>query len=172
MATTALNAAGGSKRRRGYIAIALISGLIGFVLGNAFWYLASPLWIDVIVDEQLSGAATSTELVTGTFADADSRHQGSGNAVIVEQATGERIVRFTEFAVTNGPDLEVWLVAHPDPKSKSDVLDAEWLSLGQLKGNIGDQNYPIPADAEIAKYQSVVIWCEQFGVLFSAAPLR
>ncbi|MEE8262035.1 MAG: DM13 domain-containing protein [Gammaproteobacteria bacterium] len=45
------------------------------------------------------------------------------------------------------------------------------MSLGQLKGNIGDQNYAIPADTEVSKYQSVVIWCEQFGVLFSPAKL-
>jgi hypothetical protein len=77
----------------------------------------------------------------------------------------------TDFEVTNGPDLEVWLVAESDIKSSDDVKASQWLSLGQLKGNIGDQNYAIPADTEVNKYQSVVIWCEQFGVLFSPAKL-
>ena len=30
-----------------YILIAVIAALVGFVGGNAFWYLASPIWIDV-----------------------------------------------------------------------------------------------------------------------------
>jgi hypothetical protein len=74
--------------------------------------------------------------------------------------------------VTNGPDLKVWLVKSGDIKSSADVKDSHWLELGALKGNIGDQNYVIPADASIADYKSVVIWCKQFGVLFAAADLK
>ena len=78
-------------------------------------------------------------------------------------------MRFTDFEVTNGPDLEVWLVKAADPKSSADVKASEWISLGQLKGNVGDQTYQIPEGTDIDAYGSVVIWCEQFGVLFSPA---
>ncbi|MGP1256637.1 MAG: DM13 domain-containing protein [Kiloniellales bacterium] len=73
--------------------------------------------------------------------------------------------------MTNGPDLEVWLVEAADPASSDDVKASEWLSLGPLKGNKGYQIYPVPEGTPISSYHSVVIWCDQFGVLFSPASL-
>jgi len=156
---------------RGKIGVAILAGAVGFVLGNAFWYLASPLWIDTVVNEQLSAASTSGPILTGTFRDADAFHNGSGDVAVIETADG-LTVRLTNFEVTNGPDLKVWLVAHSDPANRGDVLDNEWLALGPLKGNVGDQNYQVPAGTDLSKYQSVVIWCEQFSVLFSTAALQ
>jgi len=65
----------------------------------------------------------------------------------------------------------VWLVKAGDIKASGDVKASERLSVGPLKGNIGDQNYIVPQDVNLGEYKSVVIWCEQFGVLFSAADL-
>jgi hypothetical protein len=45
------------------------------------------------------------------------------------------------------------------------------LDLGPLKGNKGNQNYPIPADADITDLTSVTIWCDRFSVSFGAAQL-
>ena len=59
-----------------------------------------------------------------------------------------------------------------DPKTSADVTDGEWVSLGRLKGNIGEQNYDIPAEVDVSRFGAVVIWCEQFSVLFSAASLE
>lgn len=152
------------------LAAALISGIVGFAAGNAFWYLASPLWINVTVSESAPTQA-SAPLKTGTFRDADSIHRGKGTATILDAGSGRRIARLTDFQVTNGPDLKVWLVAKRDIQSSSDVTASQYVSLGPLKGNIGDQNYEIPASVDIDDYESIVIWCEQFGVLFSAADL-
>ncbi|MCG8693958.1 MAG: DM13 domain-containing protein [Minwuiales bacterium] len=154
------------------IAVAFVAGLVGFVAGNAFWYLASPLWIDNVVSESVTAADTAKVLATGTFSDADAVHRGKGTATVYEGTGGQRTLRFTDFEVTNGPDLEVWLVAADTVTSNADVTGSEWVALGQLKGNIGDQNYDIPADVDLSKYRSVVIWCEQFGVLFSPAALK
>ena len=151
--------------------VAFVAGSLGFVAGNAFWYLASPLWIDQVVAEGIGAAETTQVLASGTFSDADAGHRGSGTATIYQGSDGRRTLRLTDFEVTNGPDLEVWLVTAENVSASSDVTDGEWLALGQLKGNIGDQNYDIPADADLSKYKSVVIWCEQFGVLFSPASL-
>ena len=153
------------------VLIVVIVFLVGFVAGNAFWYLASPLWIDRVVAEDIAASETTNIVVQGTFVGADDVHRGRGTATIYRGGTGQYTLRLTDFEVTNGPDLEVWLVAESDIKSSDDVKASQWLSLGQLKGNIGDQNYAIPADTEVSKYQSVVIWCEQFGVLFSPAKL-
>ncbi|WP_282607197.1 DM13 domain-containing protein [Pelagibius sp. Alg239-R121] len=154
-----------------YAAVAFVAGTIGFVAGNAFWYLASPLWIDEVVSEDFAGAGSSQILGSGNFKDADGAHRGTGEATLYQTSDGSRTLRFTGFEVTNGPDLKVWLVAKADVASAGDVTGSQTLSLGPLRGNIGDQNYSIPADADLSRYQSVVIWCEQFGVLFSAAAL-
>lgn len=151
-----------------FFKIAIPVFLIGFIAGNAFWYLFSPLWIDRVVSEAAPAVVADAPLKTGSFVDADSAHRGKGTAEILQTANGP-VLRMTDFEVTNGPDLEVWLVKAPDPKSSADVKASEWVSLGQLKGNIGDQTYQIPENTDIHAFGSVVIWCEQFGVLFSPA---
>jgi len=154
-----------------FLKIAIPVFIVGFVAGNAFWYLASPLWIDREVNEALPAEFMATAVREGRFRDADRAHRGEGRAQIMLSAAGTALVRLTEFTVTNGPDLEVWLVREPDPQSSDDVKQSEWVSLGPLKGNKGDQTYIVPEGTDIDAYGSVVIWCEQFGVLFSPAPL-
>jgi hypothetical protein len=157
---------------RKLIATAVIAGSIGFVAGNAFWYLASPLWIDRVVAEELPSELQMKVAAKGEFRDADNVHHGKGTATIFENDSGTIVLRFTNFAATNGPDLKVWLVKAENIKSSADVKASAWVGLGPLKGNIGDQNYVIPEGINLADYRSVVIWCEQFGVLFSAADLK
>ena len=155
-----------------FLKIALPVFVVGFIAGNAFWYLFSPLWIDTVVSEALPDELMVSVVSEGTFQGADRAHQGSGNAMLLQTATGSHLMRFTEFEVTNGPDLEVWLVADDAPASSRAVLDSQWVSLGQLKGNIGDQTYTIPDDVDVSQFGSVVVWCEQFSVLFSVASLN
>lgn len=114
----------------------LPSFLIGAIAGAAGWYLFSPLFIDNIVAEELAVAETQ---LTGTFVNADNAHQGSGTVMVVTRADGVTEAQFTDFEVTNGPDLKVSLSAHPNPTSSDDVKGADWVSLGALKGNIGNQ---------------------------------
>lgn len=154
-----------------FLVIAIPVFVLGFVSGGAAWYLFSPLFIDDVVSEDLPAGLVVTEVARGEFRDADRAHQGQGTVQLLETGAGAHLLRFTEFEVTNGPDLEVWLVANPDPQSSSDVTSSQWLSLGQLKGNVGDQTYVIPEGTDIGTYGSVVIWCEQFSVLFSPATL-
>ena len=151
-----------------FLKTAIPSFIVGVGVGAVGWYLAGPLFIDNVVSEQL---AQATVQASGTFVDADRAHKGSGHVAVVTRADGITELQFTMFEVTNGPDLEVWLSAHPNPTSSNDVKGAEWISLGQLKGNIGDQAYSVPPGTDLAAYPSVVIWCEQFGVLFSPAVL-
>jgi hypothetical protein len=154
-----------------FLKIALPVFVMGFIAGNAFWYLASPLWIDREVFESLPSELVLTQVANGSFRDADGVHKGEGIANVLRTESGAGLVRLTEFRVTNGPDLEVWLVAAPDPKTSDDVKTSEWISLGPLKGNVGDQTYAVPNGVDLSAYGSVVIWCEQFGVLFSPATL-
>ena len=78
------------------------------------------------------------------------------------------VLRLEDLNVTNGPDLHVLLMVDPEGSDKSQG----YLDLGKLKGNIGNQNYPIPPDADISIYNAVMIYCQPFHVVFSTAPLR
>jgi hypothetical protein len=96
-----------------------------------------------MMEEPMPAAPTEwLVVVQGQFMDADAFHQGAGSATVYQQ--GEKIVlRLENFSVTNGPDLHVILSKHPAPTSRSDVGE-DYIDLGQLKGNQGDQNYNIP----------------------------
>lgn len=109
-------------------------------------------------------------LSAGEFVDADAFHRGSGSATIYELPEGGNVLRFEEFSVTNGPDLHVILSSNPEPTSRADIGD-DYVDLGQLKGNMGNQNYDIPADVDLSNYQSIVIYCLPFHVVFSTATL-
>jgi hypothetical protein len=111
-------------------------------------------------------------LYFGEFRDADSFHKGSGKATIYRALEGPLLLRLENFRVTNGPDLHVLLTSHPDPKSREDLRSAGYVDLGKLKGNLGNQNYPIPAGVAPAAPGSVVIYCLPFQVVFSVAPLN
>jgi hypothetical protein len=52
------------------------------------------------------------------------------------------------------------------------AFDDDFIDLGDLKGNIGPQNYEIPADVDLERYSTVVIWCVRFGVAFGAADIN
>jgi hypothetical protein len=67
------------------------------------------------------------------------------------------------FKATNGPDLYVYL--------STDKSDDNIVNLGRLKGNIGNQNYPIPAGTDLTKYKNALVWCRAFSVLFGSAQL-
>lgn len=116
-------------------------------------------------------AAAPQLLRQGNFSDADVIHKGAGTASVYALTDGRHVVRFEDFRTTNGPALVVYLAKHPLPTSADDVTEGGFIKLGKLKGNVGNQNYDVPPEADIDDYHSVVIWCELFGVLFSPAPL-
>lgn len=125
---------------------------------------------ETAADDEMPPAGP-TVLARGTFRDADAVHKGSGQATLYALPDGRHLVRFEDFRTTNGPDLVVYLAKHASPATAGDVVDNGYLSLGDLKGNVGNQNYEVPAGVAVDEYGSVVIWCELFGVLFSPAPL-
>jgi hypothetical protein len=86
-------------------------------------------------------------------------------------ADGRLILRFTDFATLDGPDVQIYLVAASDVNDEAD-LRGGYVSLGPLKGNVGDQNYVLPAGIDLGVYRAVSVWCRRFGVNFGAAPLR
>jgi Electron transfer DM13 len=96
-------------------------------------------------------------------------HPVSGQAKVLD-VSGDRYLRFEDFTVENGPDLRVYLSAAPS-HSDGPAFGSDFIDLGSLKGNVGDQNYRIPAGAELSRFRSAVIWCRRFSVGFAGAPI-
>jgi len=141
----------------------------------AAWLAFRPerLIINRVVNEAfpVPTQASSAEAVeSGTFSGI--AHPTIGTATIFRLADGDRILRFTNFRTSNGPDVHVYLVAAADAKDSATVKHTEFIDLGTIKGNIGDQNYALGRDLDLAKYRTVSIWCKRFAVNFGAAPLR
>jgi len=141
------------------------------------WWLGSPLFIDKKVSEEFpistspegsmqvkTGIETSTQIVkSGTFTGFDSIHYGSGTVNLIK-AGEEYIVRFEDdFNVANGPDLYVGFGKNGEYKKGSEIA--------RLKGNIGSQNYVLPAEINLDDHNEVWIWCKAFSVPFAKAIL-
>ncbi len=118
------------------------------------------------VDENMSEttSAKDTNTLVGNFVGSgDGFHNAEGVAKVINLADGRTFLRLENLKATNGPDLYVYLSTDKDA---SDIVN-----LGRLKGNIGNQNYEIPAGTDLSKYDTVLIWCKAFSVLFGSAKL-
>jgi hypothetical protein len=136
------------------------------------WYLASPLFLTRTVNESSPAALVENRLAAGRFGVVDGIHKGEGSATIVRSADGQRVLRLDDdFRVTNGPDLYVYLSGANAPRSSGKLHSASAFEVAQLKGNVGGQNYALPADLDLSKFRSVVIYCRRFTTVFSTAEL-
>jgi hypothetical protein len=126
-------------------------------------YLALTTLRDKTVDETI---AAGTAQLAGSF---ESRaHTTTGTARVIELADGSRVLALVDFETDAGPDLFVYVTA--GETSGNDVDGAA--QLGSLKGNIGNQQYELPASLELGDAATVVVWCRAFSVAFGAAGLR
>ncbi len=157
-----------------YVAVAVAAGA----------YLGSSLVFEDVVNEQVAVAAPAPPPAAGAAsqppADQPPRnvrlragrfeavgHPARGDATLIRLAGGGRVLTLTDFEVDNGPDLRLYLVAGP-ARSESEVDD--YIDLGALKGNRGDQQYEIPRAVDLDRYTTLVVWCRAFSVLFARAP--
>ena len=127
---------------------------------------------DVETPTTTSTTTTTTEpagpvaVTTGSFFGID--HSAEGTATVYEQ-DGSFVLRFEDDTdIQNGPDLYVWLLASDDYGGGS---PDDFLDLGKIKGNVGGQNYELPAEFDPDVHRFVLIWCLRFRVPFAAAPL-
>lgn len=145
-----------------------------------FWFEPQALFIDKKVDETapISAAASPTPTVEETIRVLQSSgsfrslaHKTSGQAILDQAEDGNYYVRFETFETENGPDVRVYL-STAAATEEGNAFIQDFIDLGDLKGNIGDQNYQIPHGTDLAKYRSVVVWCRRFKVGFGVAPLE
>lgn len=97
-------------------------------------------------------------------------HRAEGTATLYQQAE-RNVLRFEDDTdIQNGPDLYVWLVADTE-YMESDGTPEDYINLGKIKGNVGGQNYILPAEFDPGRHRAVLIWCHRFSVPFATAPL-
>jgi hypothetical protein len=126
----------------------------------------------VAIEAPATTAAPAPQIVTlaqGEFIPRG-RYSGEGTAVVLNDGSEQRFLRFENFSTDNGPDLRVYLTVS-DAEGDSGAFDDDFVDLGVLKGNIGDQNYEIPPDVDLSVYDTVVVWCVRFATPFTAADL-
>jgi hypothetical protein len=152
---------------------AAIAAVLVIAIALFYWFRPDRLFTNERVAEEMptvpSGAATQA-VETGTFYTI--LHPTSGTATIYRMGDGSHVLRFTNFDTSNGPDVHVYMVASDDAKDAATVERAGFVDLGSIKGNVGDQNYTLPSDLDLAKYRAVSIWCKRFSVNFGAAALK
>ena len=153
----------------------LIYGLV-VIAAVALWAAFRPerLFVNAKVSEAMpiSAAAKASESILASGSFHGVAHNGKGNASVYQLSDGKRILRFSNFETSNGPDVHVYLVAANDASDSEMVKKAGFREVGLLKGNIGDQNYELPSDLDLNKYRAVTIWCKRFSVNFATAPLN
>ena len=163
---------------RKFILIAAL--ILALALISIYYFGFQTYFIEDQVNEELPQMTPNGQELTskepkiikqGNFIDSDFFHKGSGQAYILEYPGGRKILRFENFETTNGPDLYVYLSSSAAPTGNLKSL-GEFIDLGQLKGNIGDQNYELPQNASINDLNSVIIWCKKFGALFPYSVLK
>ncbi len=157
----------------------IIGGVVAAVIVG--WYAFRPelLFINKSVNESMPMAEVASTAMARTteptiLAKGDFRglaHETKGTAAVYQLGDGKKVLRLTNFETSNGPDVHVYLVAAEAANDNDTVKKSGFIDLGSMKGNIGDQNYDVPADVDLGKYQSVSIWCARFGVNFGAASL-
>lgn len=102
-------------------------------------------------------------------------HATAGTARLVRNPDGSHQIELAGLDTSDGPDLRIWLTDQEVKEGSAGWRvfdDGKWKELGRLKGNRGDQVYPVPDSVDPEDYRSISIWCKRFAVSFGAAELR
>ncbi len=156
-----------------YILTFIVGGLLGVIAGFALGIFVYPYWFlaDIVATEKVENLAARKVVAKGTFIHAnpsDPIHHGKGGVTVY----ADLLHLESDFEVGPGPKYHVYLVPDRSVTPSTDVAQTMFVDLGRLHAFKGSQNYPVPAGVNLADFGSVVVWCEQFGVLISPATLR
>jgi hypothetical protein len=166
------------RRRWAAVVAVAVVGLVVFVL---VWFQPQKLWIDDRVSEPAPSAAVPADAAQGVEPAAapvdvargefvSREHHTEGVVRVLRLANGRHVARLERLDTSNGPDLYVYLSTNR-AEGPERAFDDDFVSLGRLKGNIGDQNYDVPAGTDLDRFATLVIWCDRFDAVFGAADL-
>jgi hypothetical protein len=131
--------------------------LVVALIGGWYWFRPERLVVDRRVNEAFPTINESSAqiLESGTFH--SGTHPTEGTATIYRIENGNRVLRFANFRTSNGPDVHVYMVASEDARDSASVQNSAFIDLGLIKGNIGNQNYTLGSDVDLAKYRICVV---------------
>lgn len=155
------------------IIIFLVGGVLGAAAGFALGIFVYPYFFlaDIVAAEKVENTASRKAVATGMFIHANPRdpiHYGKGKVTVYQ----DLVHLGGDFEVGPGPKFHVYLVPEKNVVPSTNVAKTMYVDLGRLRAFKGSQNYPVPDGVDLTKYDTVVIWCEQFGVLISPATLK
>ena len=155
------------------IIIFVVGALLGSTAGFALGIFVYPyiFLADIVAADRVENKSARNIVATGAFIHGNPRdpvHYGKGKVTVYQ----DLVHLGSDFEVGPGPKFHVYLVPEKNVIPSTNVAKTMFVDLGRLKAFKGSQNYPVPAGVDLARYGSVVIWCEQFGVLISPAALK
>jgi hypothetical protein len=151
----------------------VVGAVLGIAGGFALGIFVYPyiFLADIVASEKVDDPSGRKAVAAGVFVHANSGdpiHYGKGKVTAYQ----DLVHLESDFEVGPGPKFHVYLVPEKNVIPSTNVARTMFVDLGRLKAFKGSQNYPVPAGVDLAKFGSVVIWCEQFGVLISPAALK
>ncbi len=159
---------------RGFL-LFFVGGLFGTAIGFAagLWFFPYIFPLEPVNHTLTQEETQVSPIAKGAFIHAnpnDPIHWGKGSVSVYKNL----VFLESDFEVGAGPDYRVLLVPKSGIKSNGDVREVlgKSVDLGQIQAFKGGQRYPIPPNVNLDDYQSVVIWCRQFGALISPAALK
>ena len=155
------------------IIIFVVGMVLGIAGGFALGIFVYPyiFLADIVAADRVENKSSRKVVAQGAFVHANPRdpvHYGKGKVTVYQ----DLVHLGNDFEVGPGPKFHVYLVPEKNVVPSTNVARTMFVDLGRLRAFKGSQNYPVPAGVDLAKYDSVVIWCEQFGVLISPAALK
>jgi len=145
------------------------------VIAGTWWaFRPEKLFINQKVNEAAPATLSSEPEALYTGKLEGQVHQTSGRAAIYKTAEGKEYLRLSDFTTSNGPDVHVLLLRPEDKALEQEIVRGglDNVELGTLKGNQGDQNYDLPLNVDLNRYQAVAIYCERFHAIFGVARLE
>lgn len=125
-----------------------------------------------LVDQEMPPLLSPALYASGEFVALDAVRWATGSALVYQEADGAWLIRLEDFEVRNGPQLHLVLSAHPAPRTPEEVREAGLgLDWGPLRGEVGSQNFRLPAEFDMSQVQSVVIYSVMHQEVFSSAQL-
>jgi hypothetical protein len=139
----------------------------------ALWWAFRPekLWINQTVNEPapFDTSGDPEPIFTGQF-----DGKAGGRVTVFKKPSGEEYLRLSDLTVPGDADAHVELAKSGEVNQAQDAGKAglDSIDLGPLKTNQDDQNYDLPAAADLTHYDAVVIYNKRIGTIFGLAKLE
>lgn len=119
--------------------------------------------------EVTPAVATQTQNISGGFV--KKKYNIRGDWQILQQ-NGQTILRLSnDFKTKKGPDLKIFLSPQSVASVNGNTATQGSVLISELSSNRGTQDYVIPSNVNLADFQSVLIHCEAFSVLWGGGSL-